>query len=421
MRPHHAKPLKGRRQNKKNIGKVITLNCLLTAGLTSPLWAPVKLTNHGINYSIKRVELAKGNLHLNPFSSLSINSARSAYFGLPLRNIIQHDPKCFKFSKDLIYEPKPKSTCIQNNIEHKVSVRFERYGNRSNGPSSQNKSFQSVLIGDSHAMGWGVSDHETISAHLSKQGHQTLNLAVSSYGTARELHRLAIWADKNPTEYSNIKNIIIQYCDNDLEENKRFSGDYKSPANANQLAPNYQSPAPNPTHLQYKQSLIELLRKTPTASASIAKKSWEEAFDKLRAHVRLLSLNTPLLGELLIDTGIISKEDRSHSDYFWKSLSNNTKTIKGKNIIVFTSNAHGIRNLETTLDLLQGAKEFQESNPTQSTIVLTLSALEQRKEEAYFAIDDHLNPFGHKLIADELLKELRPKPDQVKQSAIDQP
>lgn len=417
MRHDHAKPLKGRRQNKKNIGKVVTLNCLLTASLTSPLWAPVKLTNYGINHSIKRLESAKENPPLNPFSSLGINTARSAYFGVPLRNIIQHDPKCFQFSKDLIYEPKPKSTCIQNNIEHKVSVKFERYGNRSNGPSLQEKSFQSVLIGDSHAMGWGVSDNETISAHLSKQGHQTLNLAVSSYGTARELHRLAIWADKNPTEYSKIKNIIIQYCDNDLEENKRFSGGYKAPANANQLAPNYQSPASNPAHLQYKQNLTELLRNTPTASASIAKKSWEDAFNNIKSNIRMLSLNTPLLGESLINAGIINRQGKSHSDYFWKSLSNNTKTIKGKNIIVFTSNAHGLRNRETTFDLLQGAKKFQESNPAQSTTVLTLSALEQRKKEAYFAIDDHLNPFGHKLIADELIKELRPNSGQSKQSA----
>ena len=411
MRHDHAKPLKERRQNKKNIGKVIALNCFLTAGLTSPLWAPVKLTNHGINFSTKRLGSTKENQPLNPFNSISINTARSVYLGVPLRNIIQHDPNCFQSSKDLIYEPKPKSTCIQNNIEHKVSIRFERHGNRSNGPSSQKTSVQSALIGDSHAMGWGVSDNETISAHLSKQGHQTLNLAVSSYGTARELHRLAAWADKHPTEYSNIKNIIIQYCDNDLDENKRFAGGYKAPTNANQLAPNYQSPNPNPTHLQYKQSLIELLRKRPTASASIAKKSWDEAFNNLRSHVRLLLLNTPTLRELLIDTGIINKQDKSHSDYFWKSLSNNTKIIKGKNIIVFASNAHGRRNRETTLDLLQGAKDFQESNPTRSTNVLTLSALEQRKEEAYFAIDDHLNPFGHKLIADELIKELRPKSD----------
>ena len=411
MRHDHAKPLKEKRQNKKNIRKVIALNCFLTAGLTSPLWAPVKLTNHGINFSTKRLGSTKENQPLNPFNSISINTARSVYFGVPLRNIIQHDPNCFQSSRDLIYEPKPKSTCIQNNIEHKVSIRFERHGNRSNGPSSQKTSFQSALIGDSHAMGWGVSDDETISAHLSKQGHQTLNLAVSSYGTARELHRLAIWANTNPTEYSNIKNIIIQYCDNDFEENKRFAGGYKAPTNENQLAPNYQSPVPNPAHLQYKQNLIELLRKSPTTAASIAKKTWEEAFNNLKSYARMLSLNTPLLGESLINTGIISRQDKVHSDYFWKSLSNNKNLIRGKNIIVFTSNAHGLRNRETTLDLLQGAKDFQESNPTQSTAVLTLRALEQRKEEAYFAIDDHLNPFGHELIADELIKELRPKSD----------
>src|SRR2546428_13296855 len=43
-----------------------------------------------------------------------------------------------------------------------------------------------AVLGDSHAMGWGVEDHETFASLIEQSlGEKVANLSVSSYGTAR--------------------------------------------------------------------------------------------------------------------------------------------------------------------------------------------------------------------------------------------
>ena len=114
----------------------------------------------------------------------------------------------------------------------------------------------------------------------------------------------------------------------------------------------------------------------------------------------------------LISAGLINIKIDSHSKLFWQSLSNYSKTLTGKNIIIFTSNGHGHNNQETTLDLQQGLEKFQQNHPAISVQLLPLDSLEVRKNEAYFTIDDHLTPLGHKLIANEIVASLRTKADQ---------
>ncbi|MFN3682223.1 MAG: SGNH/GDSL hydrolase family protein [Nitrospira sp.] len=75
-----------------------------------------------------------------------------------------------------------------------------------------------IVLGDSQAMGWGVQDHETFAAVLAQDyGFEVVNLAVSSYGTARELLRLQ-------REFSLQEGdvVVIQYHPNDLGENLAF-------------------------------------------------------------------------------------------------------------------------------------------------------------------------------------------------------
>ena len=48
-----------------------------------------------------------------------------------------------------------------------------------------------AVLGDSHAMGWGVNDDETFSAVLEKKIDKPVyNLAVSGYGTIREFNKI---------------------------------------------------------------------------------------------------------------------------------------------------------------------------------------------------------------------------------------
>jgi hypothetical protein len=73
------------------------------------------------------------------------------------------------------------------------------------------------VVGDSYAMGWGVNQDETFGEVLQKKsGLKVLNTAVASYGTAREMLVL------RRLDTSRLRYLIIQYCENDQEENKEF-------------------------------------------------------------------------------------------------------------------------------------------------------------------------------------------------------
>ena len=75
-----------------------------------------------------------------------------------------------------------------------------------------------AVLGDSHAMGWGVNDNETFSHFLAEKIKRPVyNLAVSSYGTKREIIRL-----EKSGLLEKIDTIIIQYCFNDVGENQNF-------------------------------------------------------------------------------------------------------------------------------------------------------------------------------------------------------
>src|SRR5690606_12788483 len=71
-----------------------------------------------------------------------------------------------------------------------------------------------IVLGDSHGMGWGVEHHQRFSEVIEKKLNTTvLNTSITSYGTYRETKLL------NELDLSSCKLLIIQYCNNDLEEN----------------------------------------------------------------------------------------------------------------------------------------------------------------------------------------------------------
>jgi hypothetical protein len=82
-----------------------------------------------------------------------------------------------------------------------------------------------IVLGDSHAMGWGVEQDEAFPrVAASRSGLRVLNAAVSSYGTVRERMLL----DRLDT--SRLRVLVIQYSDNDVAENEAFrSGNNQLP------------------------------------------------------------------------------------------------------------------------------------------------------------------------------------------------
>lgn len=137
------------------------------------------------------------------------------------RSIWQAQSHCIEFDEVLFYKPRP-GKCKFDNIEYSTVLTFDSKGFRRTSLPSQldgrpNRG-RIVVLGDSQAMGWGVQDEETFASVLAAEhGFEVFNLAVSSYGTARELLRLQ-------REFVLRKGdiVVIQYHPNDLEENLAF-------------------------------------------------------------------------------------------------------------------------------------------------------------------------------------------------------
>ncbi len=154
--------------------------------------------------------------NITPDLQLIRDYQRNFYQFGGIREIWQSNEQCIEFDKDLVFVPK-KTSCKLKNVEFNTTLTFDEYGRYSEHPkNSTNDGI--VVLGDSHAMGWGVNDNDTFAALLEKKINKPVyNLAVSGYGTPRELIRL-----EKSNLIDKVDTIIIQYCYNDYGENKNF-------------------------------------------------------------------------------------------------------------------------------------------------------------------------------------------------------
>lgn len=112
----------------------------------------------------------------------------------------------------LIYTLTP-GACRFRNPEFDTRLVIDADGFRNDAAVQGKGPVRIAVVGDSHALGWGVEQSQTLASLLAKDPRFTLrSLAMSSYGTAREmmaLERFAADADV----------VVLQYCDNDYSEN----------------------------------------------------------------------------------------------------------------------------------------------------------------------------------------------------------
>lgn len=140
---------------------------------------------------------------------------RNLYHG-GIRSIWHANKECVEFDEELVYRPRD-GTCRFRNAEFDTTLTFAAR-QRIHAPGVPGTRGIAV-IGDSHAMGWGVGDKETFSALLqAKLGRTVHNLAVSSYGTARELVAL-----ERAGVLDHVDTVILQYSENDIDENRDFA------------------------------------------------------------------------------------------------------------------------------------------------------------------------------------------------------
>ena len=271
------------------------------------------------------------------------------YLNSGIRNIWQSNPNCTEYDKDLIFVPK-KTECSFNNPEFNTKVSFDSNGRFSKHPNSNTKGI--VVLGDSFAMGWGVNDNETFSAILEQKINRPVyNLAVSGYGTQRELIRL-----KKSNILEKIDTIILQYCYNDVGENLNFK--INSEEDANKKFDLITSGK--------KIDFWTILRKSIRYSATIP-------IDLVRKKNAVLDF-----------TG--------HKEILNNLIAQYPEILK-KKIYIFYANGP---NIEFS-NFIKTPDDFEN---------LTFIDIKLQKTH-YFKIDNHLNSLGHRYIAEEFEKIIK--------------
>ena len=129
-------------------------------------------------------------------------------------DFIQWNPACAQWDPELWYTLRP-GTCRFSNPGYDNEYRINRLGVRDDEESLEQPDI--VMLGDSHMMGMGVEQDETVASQLERMLNlKVLNTGISSYGTARELGMLQR-VDRSRARY-----LLIQYCSNDFDENREF-------------------------------------------------------------------------------------------------------------------------------------------------------------------------------------------------------
>ncbi len=269
------------------------------------------------------------------------------------RNIWQYNNNCTSYDKNLLYRPK-SGECEFNNPEFKTKLKFDNF-KRINVESNKEISLNDyiLVLGDSVAMGWGVNDDETFSHYLEKKlDKKVLNLAVSSYGTVREIKRL-----KMSPYYEESKDIIIQYHPNDLGENKELNiNKVYSKNDFDKIFENQ----------KLKKNNIQVILGTFKSSLRLF---FSDIIDKVFREKNLE----------LIDFKIDQK-------YLEKVLEENLN-IQEKRVII-----------ALIVQPWQKVLNFPNKSDKLEYVLIKLD------KSQFFTIDDHPNSLGHMKIADELVK-----------------
>jgi hypothetical protein len=264
-------------------------------------------------------------------------------------------PGCITPDPDLIYKPS-NGTCQFDDIEFKTTLNFTDEGRET---GTKPKGTGIAVIGDSHAMGWGVNDRETFSAQLQAlSGRPVYNLGVASYGTARELIRL-----EKSGVLDKVDTVIIQYCNNDLNENLKFGTASKQDLNDKVFGDASKNlPQPGPLERIAKGYGLALAAPFRSLSESLRRKNF-----------------TP------------------HYKPLMQAIAQHGDTLAGKRVIIFYSNPYGLkyRNFPSGADARLPNVNFLDVGLTRS---------DHRK------LDNHMTPEGHRKAAERLFEHLQAKP-----------
>lgn len=299
-----------------------------------------------------------------PYYALFFTNIPQAIYMDSVRNIFFD---CIDFVDDAyVYKMRP-GRCHYRNLEYDVTTLSDRNGFRKSETVGKP---EIAVIGDSHAYGFGVADDQTF-AYLLEAEHRraTVNLAIGSYATARELEALRKYG--GGTRY-----VVLQYCENDRGENAAFL---------------------NRPHAQF------------TAEVEAGWKRYVAGYQEGKAQ----GIFKPLK-QLGIMLGNLSFERKSawrkrlyeardvnvEAALFAQIVDAYRPVLAGRRLIVLDSSGWGIN--PPAFKAVFSA-ELAKRDWLEYRVVDTASLL---SEQDYYFFDDHLRPEGHRRIADAIAREI---------------
>ena len=296
------------------------------------------------------------------------------YYMAQDRKIIQYLSDGGKYDDELAYTLKP-GKCHIKNREYEVDYLINSIGTRDD--ESSLISPEIIVVGDSHAMGWGVRQDLTFSSLLeNKLGKIVLNSAISSYGTVRELKIL------DRVNLENLKYLIIQYCSNDFSENKTFA------KNGNTLP------------IMSKDRYNSIKNSVNEKQAYFFGK---HSFNFLRMLIREVREKMTSKSKMPMIINNTESGTTEEIDVFLNAIFNSSVKLNDVIIIVFEVNSSAENDSLFIDKLNERLIQEQTTNPLVKNIkAVDLSLILGR--DKYFHLDDHMNSFGHHAIAEMLAK-----------------
>lgn len=289
------------------------------------------------------------------------------------RNVIQFMDECSEYDKNLTYKLK-SGVCSFSNIEYDTIVKADFNGFRQNidDTTIEVQDCTMLFIGDSLAMGWGVESRETFGSLLAQHFDcKGINMAMSSYGTARQV------ASLNLSNFEDIDYIIWQYADNDLKENKVFY------SNKNYL--------PIMSEEEYN-SVVEVYQNR--------KKYYffKYTYTLFNGVYKNIKRKMSVGEEAKISNSIMQEED-----YFINALSYLKKKYKNANLVLFEINSTN-RNDMSFIGSLE--KKYLHKMEEGFFKVSLIDMSKNLTDDDYFVFDDHMNAQGHRAVSDKLISAL---------------
>lgn len=276
-----------------------------------------------------------------------------------VRDILQYD--CGRMTADdLVYRLTP-GVCHFDALEFETTLTIDADGFRN---AHTRPDAPIAVLGDSHAMGWGVGDSEVYSSLLQQMtGQDVRNLAMSSWGTPRELRALERYAASAET-------VVLQYCENDHGEN-----------------------------LEYLQDTDRFWRDAPRWAER--HNEAREAYLQAKADPLLLRLSSGAIGAFrhfgwapAFGSGVPNLAAEAAT--FAAVVKTFQPALAGKRLIVFESNSYA-RNRE---GFAQAFRSSLEGIPDVDVVVIDSTKVVDRS--AYYRLDDHLRASGHAALAQAL-------------------